>query len=49
MKKIKLWVIDNLASLAAGLDENKKRDWDPVNQFLLELRFAGISTITDAP
>jgi len=44
-RKIKLWVIDNLASLAAGLDENKKQDWDPVNQWLLELRFAGIATI----
>jgi len=42
---VKLWVIDNLASLASGLDENKKQDWDQVNQWLLELRFAGISTI----
>jgi len=42
---IKLWVVDNLASLASGLDENKKQDWDQVNQWLLELRFAGISTI----
>jgi putative DNA primase/helicase len=44
-RKIKLWIIDNLASLASGLDENKKQDWDPINQWLLELRFAGISTI----
>ncbi|MBW1967395.1 MAG: AAA family ATPase [Deltaproteobacteria bacterium] len=44
-RHIKLWVLDNLASLASGLDENKKRDWDPINQWLLELRFAGISTI----
>lgn len=44
-RKIKLWVIDNLASLAGGLDENSKKDWDPINQWLLELRFAGISTI----
>ena len=42
--KIKLWVLDNIASLASGLDENSKKDWDPVNQWLLELRFAGIST-----
>jgi putative DNA primase/helicase len=27
------------------LDENVKKDWDPINQWLLELRFAGISTI----
>ncbi|MBL7180278.1 MAG: AAA family ATPase [Desulfobacterales bacterium] len=44
-RKVKLWVIDNLASLASGLDENTKKDWDPINSWLLELRFAGISTI----
>ncbi|MBW1955561.1 MAG: AAA family ATPase [Deltaproteobacteria bacterium] len=44
-RKVKLWVIDNLASLAGGLDENAKKDWDPVNQWLLELRFSGISTL----
>jgi len=42
---IKLWVIDNLASLASGIDENVKKDWDPINAWLLELRFAGIATI----
>ena len=42
---IKLWVIDNLASLAGGLDENTKKDWDPINSWLLDLRFSGISTI----
>ena len=44
-RKVKLWVVDNLASLASGLDENTKKDWDPINQWLLELRFAGISTV----
>jgi len=44
-RKVKVWVADNLASLAGGLDENSKKDWDPVNQWLLELRFAGISSI----
>lgn len=44
-RQVKFWVIDNLASLASGLDENVKKDWDPVNQWLLELRFAGISTL----
>ena len=42
---IKLWVIDNLSSLAGGSDENIKKDWDPVNAWLLDLRFAGIATI----
>jgi hypothetical protein len=44
-RHVKLWVIDNLASLASGIDENSKRDWDPINAWLLELRFAGIATI----
>lgn len=44
-RKIKLWVVDNIASLAPGLDENARKDWDPLNQFFLELRFAGTSTI----
>ena len=42
---VKLWAIDNLASLAGGIDENIKRDWDPINAWLLDLRFAGIATI----
>jgi hypothetical protein len=44
-KGIKLWAIDNLASLAGGIDENSKKDWDPINAWLLDLRFAGIATI----
>jgi hypothetical protein len=42
---VKVFIIDNIASLAGGIDENSKRDWDPVNQWLLELRFSGITTI----
>jgi putative DNA primase/helicase len=38
-------ILDNLASLTPGIDENIKRDWDPVNQWLLSLRFAGVSSI----
>jgi putative DNA primase/helicase len=44
-KEIKLWAIDNLASLTPNVDENLKIAWDPVNQFLIELRFLGIATI----
>jgi len=44
-RDIKLWVIDNLASLAPGIDENSKKDWDPINAWLLDLRFVGIATI----
>ena len=41
---VKLWFVDNIASLSAGLDENSKQDWDPINQWLIDLRFAGITT-----
>lgn len=43
--QIKLLGLDNISSLAPGIDENKKLDWDPVNQWLLDLRFSGISTV----
>ena len=42
---IKLWFIDNIASLTPGIDENVKHAWDPINQWFLQLRFAGISTV----
>lgn len=42
---IKLWVVDNIASLAPGINENAKDEWDPINEYLLSLRFAGIATI----
>ncbi len=41
----KVWVCDNAASLSPGIDENSKADWDPINQWMLKLRFAGITTI----
>ncbi len=44
-KGIKVWVIDNIASLTPGAEENKKEDWDPINAWLMDLRFHGITTI----
>jgi len=44
-RNIGLLVLDNIASLAPGIDENAKKDWDPINQWLLELRYAGVSTL----
>jgi DNA primase catalytic core len=44
-KGVKVWVADNLASLTPGIDENKKEQYDPINQFFLDLRFSGITTI----
>jgi len=42
---IKLIVLDNSSSLTRGIDENSKREWDPINQWFLSLRFAGISVM----
>jgi hypothetical protein len=42
---IGLVILDNLASLTPGRDENKKRDWDDINEWLLELRSKGVAVI----
>jgi hypothetical protein len=42
---IKIVVFDNLSSLAPGVDENSKLEYDPINQFFLDLRFSGLSII----
>jgi hypothetical protein len=43
---IKVWALDNIASATAGgTDENSVMDWRAINQWLLELRYAGITTI----
>jgi putative DNA primase/helicase len=44
-KGIYLLGLDNISSLASGIDENKKEQWDPINQWLIDLRFNSISTI----
>ena len=42
---VKLLVLDNISSLCPGIDENSKFEWDPINQWLLDLRFNGISVM----
>ena len=42
---IELVVLDNIAALSPGLNENDKNEWDPVNQWLLSLRHAGVAVI----
>ena len=44
-EQIKLLILDNLASLAPGIDENSKKDWDPISQWLLSLRRLGKAVI----
>lgn len=40
---IKVVFFDNLSCLAPGIDENAKRDFDPINQFRLNLKHHGIA------
>lgn len=42
---VKLVCFDNISSLSPGIDENSKQSWDVINQWLLELRFAGICSL----
>ena len=42
---IGLIILDNLASLTPGRDENKKRDWDDINEWFLELRSKGVAVM----
>ena len=44
-RNIKIAVFDNVSCLASGLNENKKEDWDPINQWMIELKHAGITSI----
>jgi putative DNA primase/helicase len=41
----KVVVFDNLSTLAMGIDENSKKEFDPINEWLLELRFYGITSL----
>lgn len=43
--RVKLLIIDNLSSLAPGIDENDKMSFDPINRWLLELRFHGMAIV----
>lgn len=42
---IGLLVLDNLSSLARGIDENEKSDFDPINEWLIEVRNHGIAVV----
>ena len=43
--EIKVLILDNIAALTPGIPENDKEAWDPINQWLLGLRFLGVSVI----
>jgi len=43
--KVGLLVLDNLSSLAPGIDENDKMQFDAVNRWLLEMRFHKLAIV----
>jgi hypothetical protein len=42
---VKVLILDNVSCLFPGLDENAKKDWEPVNQWLIRLRHRGVSVL----
>lgn len=44
-KEVKLWVLDNLSSISGSADESSAADWGDINDWLLDIRNCGITTI----
>ncbi len=44
-KQADVILLDNISALFPGLDENDKRQWDPINQWLLSLKSLGFATV----
>jgi len=42
---IKVVILDNVSCLFPGLDEDKKRDWEPIQSFLVTLRRRGLAVV----
>lgn len=43
--QFKLVILDNIVSLTPQVDENTRKEWDPINQWLLSLRALDVSVI----
>jgi hypothetical protein len=42
---IKVLMLDNVGTLFPGLDESSKKDWEPINAWLLRLRHRGLTVL----
>ena len=42
---IRVLILDNISCLFSGIDENSKKDWEPINTWLIRLRHRGIATV----
>jgi hypothetical protein len=43
--EIRVVILDNVSCLFAGIDEDKKSDWEPINAWLIRLRHRGLATV----
>ena len=43
--EIRVLIFDNISCLFSGLDEDKKRDWEPIAGWLIRLRHRGLATV----
>lgn len=44
-KDLRVLVIDNISCLFPGIDEDKKRDWEPIQAWLISLRRRNLSVV----
>lgn len=42
---IRVMILDNISCLFAGLNEDKKQDWEPINAWLIRLRHRGVAVV----
>jgi DNA-binding CsgD family transcriptional regulator len=43
--EIRVLVFDNISTLFTGIDEDKKREWEPIAGWLIRLRHRGLATV----
>lgn len=43
--EIQVVILDNISSLFVGIDEDRKRDWEPISAWLVRLRHRGLSVV----
>lgn len=43
--EVKIVIFDNVSTLFSGIDEDRKRDWEPIAAWLIKLRHRGLATL----
>lgn len=42
---IRVLILDNISCLFSGINEDSKQDWEPLNAWLIRLRYRGLATV----